>query len=100
MLSLTLRGHAEQPLHDPNLPSVKPEALQQLSDTQIRQQIMQQSQAHYPGRCVCPYQTRDSRGRSCRHRHEVITTAPRPICYPGDVSVSMIHEWQMRHRGP
>ena len=53
---LPLNLYAE-PLVDPNLPSVKPEALQQLTDNRVRQRIMQESQSHYSGRCVCQYQT-------------------------------------------
>jgi hypothetical protein len=88
---------AQQPLHDPNLPSVKPQALQQLSETQIRQQIIQQSQAPYPGRCVCPYQTQDTNGRSCKGRHEVIRKPPQPICYPHQVTRAMMDDWQRLH---
>ena len=36
--------HAQAPLHDPNLPGVKPEALQQLSDNRVRQHIIRESQ--------------------------------------------------------
>jgi hypothetical protein len=41
---------AQAPLHDPNLPTASPEALQQLSDSRVRQKIMENSQAHYVGR--------------------------------------------------
>jgi len=88
---------AQQPLHDPNLPSVKPQALQQLSETQIRQQIIQQSQASYPGRCVCPYQTQDTNGHACKGRHEVIRKPPQPICYPHQVTRAMMDDWQRLH---
>lgn len=99
VLTQTTAVHAEQVLHDPSLPSAKPQALQALSDTHIRQKIMQQSQAPYAGRCVCPYQTRDTSGHSCKHRHEVITTSPRPICYPTQVTRAMIEDWRKRHAG-
>jgi hypothetical protein len=46
LFALASAVHAEQIRHDPNLPSVKPQALQQLSDTQIRQQVMRESQAN------------------------------------------------------
>ena len=88
---------AQQPLHDPNLPSATPEALQQLSETQIRQQIIQQSQASYPGRCVCPYQTQDTNGHACKGRHEVIRKPPQPICYPHQVTRAMMDDWQRLH---
>jgi hypothetical protein len=88
---------AQAPLHDPNLPTVKPEALRQLSDSRIRQQIMQDSQDHYGGRCVCPYMTADTRGRSCKARHERIKTKPLPICYPREVTNEMISNWRRQH---
>jgi hypothetical protein len=78
--------HAEAAPHDPNLPTVKPEALQRLSDTRVRQQVMLESQAKYRERCVCPYQTRDAKGRSCKDRHELVQSKPQPICYPEQVT--------------
>jgi hypothetical protein len=89
--------HAQVPLHDPSLPSVTPEALHQLSNNRIRQKILQQSQARYRDRCVCPYQTHDSRGRSCKGRHEVIRTAPQPVCYPSQVTNDMVADWRRQH---
>lgn len=83
--------------HDPNLPTVKPEALQQLSDERIRQQIMEESQARYGGRCVCLYMTTDTSKRSCKGRHELIRTKPRPICYPREVTNEMVSNWQRQH---
>src|SRR5262249_17278635 len=88
---------AEPAPHDPNLPTVKPEALQRLSDTRVRQQIMLESQAKYRGRCVCPYQARDAKGRSCKGRHELVQSKPEPICYPELVTPAMISDWRRRH---
>ena len=85
------------PLVDPNLPSVTPEALQQLTDNRVRQRILQESQSHYSGRCVCQYQTKDSHGRSCKGRHEVIKTKPPPLCYPSQVDGEMVSDWRRRH---
>jgi hypothetical protein len=89
------------PLHaqlvDPTLPSAEPEALQHLSNNRLRQQIMQESQIHYSGRCVCSYQTKDSKRRSCKGRHEVIKTPPAPICYPSQVTSNMMSEWRQHH---
>jgi starvation-inducible outer membrane lipoprotein len=86
-----------QALFDPNLPSAQPKALQQLSDNRIRQKIMQQSQARYGGRCVCPYQTHDLHGRTCKGRHEVIKIDPKPICYPRQVTSEMVNDWRLKH---
>jgi hypothetical protein len=90
--------HAQSPpLRDPTLPSVQPEALQQLSDDRIRQRIMQESQAHYGGHCVCAYETHDASGRSCKGRHEVIKTDPQPVCYPRQVTDEMVNDWRLKH---
>ena len=87
---------AQTPLRDPNLPGVKPEALEALSDTRIRQQIMLHSQQPYQGRCVCPRQTEDSNGRSCKGRYQAIRTKPKPLCTPEEVSEAMIENWRQR----
>jgi hypothetical protein len=88
---------AETFLRDPNLPSVPPKALRQLSDNRVRQAIIRESQVRYLGRCVCRYQTQDSNHRSCNRRHEVIKTTPIPLCYPAQVSEAMIRDWRRRH---
>ena len=99
LLSIALAPtlYAEAPPLDPNLPSVKPDALQHLSDNRVRQRIMQESQARYTGRCVRQYQTKDSNGRSCKGRHEVIKVQPRPICYPSQVTSEMVRDWRHFH---
>src|SRR5690242_16384433 len=89
-------SRAETALNDPNLPHASPEALKQLSESRIRQRIMQESQTPYRGRCVCPYQTRDAKGHSCKGRHEIVKTLPQPICYPQQVTRAMISKWKQR----
>jgi hypothetical protein len=96
-IPLTTSIHAETPLVDPTLPSVKPEALKALSDDRVRQQIMLESQAQYRGRCVCSYQTKDSNGRLCKGRHEVIRAGPQPICYPAQITSEMVINWRQSH---
>ena len=71
---------------------MEPEALERLSDTRVQQKIMSASQAKYDGRCVCPYQTHDAKGRSCKGRHELVQ--PRPICYPEQVTPAMVSDWR------
>lgn len=100
VLLLLLPGvglHAEPMLRDPNLPSVPPSALQRLSDNRVRQQIMTESQAPYAGRCVCSFQVQDANGRSCKGRYETISSKPRPLCRPADVSPAMINAWRREH---
>ena len=95
LIALASPLHAQ--LADPTLPSAEPEALQHLSDNRVRQQIMQESQMRFSGRCVCSYQTKDSKMRSCKGRHEVIKTRPAPICYPSQVTSNMMSEWRQHH---
>ena len=92
----TASAWASQPLHDPNLPTVPPQALRQVAENRARQQIITASLAPYADRCVCPYQAVDAAGRSCRGRHEVVVGAPAPVCYPGQVTQAMISQWQER----
>jgi hypothetical protein len=91
--------HAQTPLHDPNLHTASPEALQELSNDRVRQKIIENSQGHHAGRCVCQYMTQDSRQRSCKGRHEVIKTKPLPICYPSQVTPEMVSMWRSQHHG-
>jgi hypothetical protein len=102
MAILTLFGliaplSAQTALHDPNLPTVKPQVLHQLANNRVRQRIMAENQAHYDGRCVCPYQTRDTNKQSCKGRHELIKTKPPPICYPRQITDEMVSNWRRRH---
>jgi len=67
-----------------------------ISDSQIRQKIIEQSIASYPGNCPCPYSIARN-GSSCGGRSAY--SKPRgysPICYPGDVTQAMIQEYRRR----
>jgi len=55
--------------------------------------------ATYQGRCVCPDDPQDSNGKSCQGRHERITTAPLPLCYPHQVTNEMIDDWRRANPG-
>jgi hypothetical protein len=97
-LILAVTPHAQEgTLHDPALPTVPSEALHQLSDTRTRQRIMAARQSHFQGRCVCRYQTTDSKGESCKGRHEIVKTKLQPLCSPGQVSPEMVNEWNRLH---
>jgi hypothetical protein len=97
LLGIIGSPHAQTPLHDPNLHTASPEALQQLSNERVRQKIIEDSQTRYAGRCVCQYMTQDSRQRSCKGRHEAIKTKPLPICYPNQVTPEMVSTWRRQH---
>jgi choline dehydrogenase-like flavoprotein len=56
------------------------------SDAQIRQQIIRESLASYPGQCPCPYSVMRN-GRSCGARSAYSRPGGyAPNCYPRDVS--------------
>jgi len=68
-----------------------------ISDSQIKQQIISESIASYPGNCPCPYSVARN-GSSCGARSAY--SKPRgydPICYPRDVTISMVQEYRRRN---
>ncbi|SFN66432.1 hypothetical protein SAMN05660284_02006 [Formivibrio citricus] len=65
-----------------------------ISDTQIKQQIIKDSLANYPGNCPCPYNT-DRAGRNCGKRSAYSKPGGyAPLCYPKDVTQEMVEEWK------
>lgn len=66
------------------------------SDAAIRQKIIRESIANYPGNCPCPYNTarNGSRcgGRSAYNRPGGYA----PKCYPRDVSDAEVRAWRGR----
>lgn len=68
----------------------------QLTDQQIRQQIIQQSIASYPGSCPCPYSTARN-GSNCGGRSAYSKAGGySPKCYPKDVSDSEVSSFKNR----
>lgn len=68
------------------------------SDAEIRQRIVRQSIAAYPGPCACPYNT-DRAGRSCGRRSAYSRPGGyAPLCYPRDVSQAEVEAWRRAHR--
>lgn len=71
-----------------------PCAAQALSNEQIKEQIIRQSLAAYPGNCPCPYNT-DRAGRSCGRRSAYSRAGGySPICYPADVTEEMVTQFK------
>lgn len=67
------------------------------SDQSIRQKMIEESLASYPGNCPCPY-NRDRAGRSCGKRSAY--TKPggySPLCYPSDVTQEMVDNYRRLH---
>lgn len=68
------------------------------SDAQVRQRIIRQSIASYPGACPCPYNT-DRAGRSCGRRSAYSRPGGyAPLCYPNDVSQAEVDAWRRAQR--
>jgi hypothetical protein len=60
------------------------------SDGQIRQTIVRQSIAAYPGACPCPYSVMRN-GRACGGRSAYSRPGgAAPLCYPADVSAAQV----------
>lgn len=67
---------------------------QQLSDQQIRQQIIQQSIASYRGSCPCPYSIARN-GSSCGGRSAYSRAGGyQPKCFPRDVTPSEVNAFR------
>jgi hypothetical protein len=70
----------------------------QLTDDQIRQQIIRQSIASYPGSCPCPYSVARN-GSSCGGRSAYSRAGGyQPKCYPKDVSQADLNSYKVRGR--
>jgi len=68
------------------------------SDAQVRQRIIRESIASYPGPCPCPYSVMRN-GRSCGGRSAYSRPGGyAPICYPRDVSETQVAAWRRDHR--
>ncbi len=68
------------------------------TDAQVKQSIIRDSIAAYPGPCPCPYNV-DRAGRSCGRRSAYSRPGGyAPICYPADVTQAQIQEWRRLHR--
>lgn len=68
------------------------------SDAEVKQRIIRESIAAYPGPCPCPYSTMRN-GRSCGGRSAYSRPGGyAPICYPADVTRDQIEAWRSAHR--
>ena len=62
------------------------------SDAQIRQRLIRQSIASYPGNCPCPYNTARA-GRRCGARSAYNRPGGyAPLCFASDVTPAMVRE--------
>lgn len=69
------------------------------SDAQIKQAIIQQSLAAYPGPCPCPYNIMRN-SRACGRRSAYSRPGGySPICYESDVTPAMVQQYRASHPG-
>lgn len=67
------------------------------SDDEVRQRIIAESIAAYPGNCACPYGTMRN-GHRCGGRSAYSKPGGRaPICYSDDVTEVMVARWRRAH---
>ncbi len=68
-----------------------------LTDAQVKQAVIQESLAGYPGTCPCPYNV-DRRGHACGQRSAFSRPGGySPICYATQVTPAMIDEYRRAH---
>lgn len=64
------------------------------TDTQIKQAIIRESLASYPGNCPCPYSSMRN-GQACGKRSAYSKPGGySPICYEADVTPEMVNEYR------
>jgi hypothetical protein len=74
-----------------------PSAAGPMSDDDVRQAVIAESIASYPGNCPCPYNT-DRAGRRCGGRSAHSRAGGyTPTCYPSEVSPAQIRAYRARH---
>ena len=74
--------------------STTADARSTLNDAQIKQRIIKQSIAEYPGSCACPYNSARN-GSSCGGRSAWSRGGGyAPMCYAKDVSAVQVKAWR------
>ena len=69
-----------------------------LTDDQVKQQIIDESIAAYPGTCACPFNTARN-GSSCGRRSAWSKAGGySPICYKKEITAEQVQAWRQRHR--
>ena len=68
------------------------------TDAAVKQRIIRESIAAYPGPCACPYNVMRN-GRSCGRRSAYSRPGGHaPICYASDVTRAQVEAWRRAHR--
>lgn len=71
--------------------------LKPMTDDEIKQAVIQESIASYPGHCPCPFNLA-SNGSKCGKRSAWSKPGGyAPICYPQEVTPEMEKQWSLKH---
>ncbi len=75
-----------------NIPAIAAE--QNISDDDIREMMIRDSIASYPGNCPCPY-NRASNGSRCGKRSAWSRAGGyAPLCYDADISIEIVEKFR------
>ena len=67
------------------------------TDDEIKQELIKESIASYPGTCACPYNV-DRAGHRCGRRSAYSRPGGyAPLCYPNDVTEEMVKKYRKEH---
>jgi hypothetical protein len=67
------------------------------TDDEIKQELIKESIAAYPGTCACPYNV-DRAGHHCGRRSAYSRPGGyAPLCYPNDVTEEMVKKYRKEH---
>ncbi|MFV3073149.1 hypothetical protein [Niveispirillum fermenti] len=64
------------------------------TDEQVRQALIQQSIASYPGNCPCPYNTAANGSRCGKRSAYSKPGGHAPLCFPQDVTDKMVEDYR------
>lgn len=73
------------------------QAKSNLTDAQVKQQIIQESIQSYHGSCPCPYSVAKNGSRCGKRSAYSRPGGAAPLCYEGDVTEPMLRDWRKRH---
>ena len=77
--------------------AITPSLAQRMTDAEVKQAIIRESLASYPGPCPCPYNTMRN-GRACGKVSAYSKPGGySPVCYASDVTIEMIAGYRRTH---
>jgi len=75
-----------------------PPAFAAPNDDEVRESVVRESLAGYPGNCPCPYNA-DRAGRACGGRSAWSRRGGEaPICYANEVTDEQVKSWRARNK--